>query len=135
MVDLNETTLMEMNDYLEGITMQEILYLRRKLFKFRVMFSTQQMEEDVSVLDISVRGYNCLKRAGFNTLGDLVNGAYEQDGDTSKRRLLRLRNLGRNTAEEILLKLFYYQFHVLPEERRSGYMRTILEMNFGTEIV
>lgn len=48
-------------------------------------------------LDFSVRTYNCLKRANINTVGDLV-AKTESD-------MMKIRNLGRKSLEEIILKL------------------------------
>lgn len=131
MIELNENITNEMNKYLEGITIQEILMVKKKLFHFQVNFTNEQLRQDIEVLDLSVRSYNCLKRAGFNTLGNLVNGIYTKDGETSKRQLLRIRNLGKNSADEILIKLMNYQFMILSESRRKAYMDKILEINFN----
>lgn len=48
-------------------------------------------------LDFSVRTYNCLKRAGVNTVGDLVA--------KSESDMMKIRNLGKKSLEEIILKL------------------------------
>ncbi|NMB18903.1 MAG: DNA-directed RNA polymerase subunit alpha [Erysipelothrix sp.] len=48
-------------------------------------------------LDFSVRTYNCLKRAGVNTVGDLVA--------KSESDMMKIRNLGKKSLEEIVLKL------------------------------
>jgi DNA-directed RNA polymerase subunit alpha len=48
-------------------------------------------------LDFSVRTYNCLKRAGINTVGDLV--ARTEDD------MMKVRNLGKKSLEEVILKL------------------------------
>lgn len=51
----------------------------------------------IEELDLSVRSYNCLKRAGINTVGELI----EHDEEA----MLRVRNLGRKSLEEVLKKL------------------------------
>ena len=51
----------------------------------------------IEELDLSVRSFNCLKRVGINTVGDLVN-LTEED-------LMRIRNLGRGCFNEILEKI------------------------------
>lgn len=51
----------------------------------------------IEELDLSVRSYNCLKRAGINTVEDLINRTDEG--------LIRIRNLGRKNFEEIKRKL------------------------------
>lgn len=49
-------------------------------------------------LDLSVRSYNCLKRAGINTVGELTQKTEEE--------MMRVRNLGRKSLKEIKDKLF-----------------------------
>lgn len=131
MIELNENVTREMNKYLVGTTIEEILIRNRKMFHFQVMFTDNQMNQDIDVLDLKPRAYNCLKRYGFKTISDVVNGVETKNGESSKKQLLRIRNLGKNTAEEILIKLFYYQFTVLSDERKKSYMTKILETNQG----
>ena len=51
----------------------------------------------IDELDLSVRSYNCLKRAGIHTVGELIE--YDEES------MLRVRNLGRKSLEEVLKKL------------------------------
>lgn len=51
----------------------------------------------IEELDFSVRSFNCLKRAGINTVGDLI-GKSEDD-------MMKVRNLGRKSLEEVINKL------------------------------
>jgi transcriptional regulator with XRE-family HTH domain len=53
-------------------------------------------EKPIDILDLSVRSYNCLKRAGIETLGQLRACDIEE--------LMNMRNLGRKSLEEILAK-------------------------------
>ena len=55
------------------------------------------LEMTIEELDLSVRSYNCLKRAGINTVEDLTNKT-EDD-------MMKVRNLGRKSLEEVLLKM------------------------------
>ncbi len=126
---INEKVMREMNRYLDGTSIEEILLVNKKLFHFQVMFTNEQMEQGVDVLDLSQRAYNCLRRNSIYTLGDLVNGVETRGDETSKRQLLRFRNLGRKTSEEILLKLFYYQFLVLSEKQKKAYMQMVIHSN------
>ena len=62
-------------------------------------------KEEEEILDVrdcgfSVKAYNCLKRAGINSLGDLANMTEEQ--------LMKVRNLGRKSFEEIVAKMQEY---------------------------
>ena len=129
MIELNESVLREMNRYLNDTTIEEILIRNRKMFQFKVMFTSEQMAQDIDVLDLRPRAYNCLKRYGYNTVGDVVNGVETREEESSKRQLLKIRNLGRNTAEEILMKIFYYQFLVLPDEKKCDYMQKVVTAN------
>ena len=126
---INEKVMREMNRYLEGTSIEEILLVNKKLFHFQVMFTNEQMEQGVDALDLSQRAYNCLRRNNIYTLGDLVNGVETRGDETSKKQLLRFRNLGRKTSEEILLKLFYYQFLVLSEKQKKAYMQMVIHSN------
>ena len=55
------------------------------------------LEMNIEDLDLSVRSYNCLKRAGINTVEELV----QRDED----EMMKVRNLGRKSLEEVLEKL------------------------------
>ncbi len=55
------------------------------------------LELSIEELDLSVRSYNCLKRAGINTVEDLA-GKTEED-------MMKVRNLGRKSLEEVLNKM------------------------------
>lgn len=55
------------------------------------------LEMTIEELDLSVRSYNCLKRAGINTVEDLTNKTEED--------MMKVRNLGRKSLEEVINKL------------------------------
>jgi len=55
------------------------------------------LEMTIEELDFSVRSYNCLKRAGINTVEDLIN--------KSEDEMMKVRNLGRKSLEEVIKKL------------------------------
>ena len=55
------------------------------------------LETPIEELDFSVRAYNCLKRAGINTVEDLTNRSEED--------MMKVRNLGRKSLEEVIAKL------------------------------
>ena len=52
---------------------------------------------NIDELELSVRSYNCLKRAGINTVEELTNKTAED--------MMKVRNLGRKSLEEVLGKL------------------------------
>ena len=55
------------------------------------------LEMSIEELDLSVRSYNCLKRAGINTVEELCNRTSDD--------MMKVRNLGRKSLEEVLAKL------------------------------
>lgn len=55
------------------------------------------LDRTIEELDLSVRSYNCLKRAGINTVHDLT--------EKSDAEMMKVRNLGRKSLEEVKLKL------------------------------
>ena len=57
----------------------------------------QLLELTIDDLDLSVRSYNCLKRAGINNVADLITKT-EDD-------MMKVRNLGRKSLEEVLNKI------------------------------
>ena len=55
------------------------------------------LEMNIDELELSVRSYNCLKRAGINTVQELINQTPED--------MMKVRNLGRKSLDEVLAKL------------------------------
>lgn len=55
------------------------------------------MDMSIEELDLSVRSYNCLKRAGINTVAELLNRTEEE--------MMKVRNLGKKSLEEVSQKL------------------------------
>ena len=55
------------------------------------------LETTIEELDLSVRSFNCLKRAGINTVENLINKSEED--------MMKVRNLGRKSLEEVIAKL------------------------------
>ena len=66
------------------------------------------LEMTIEELDLSVRSYNCLKRAGINTVEDLTNKTEED--------MMKVRNLGRKSLEEVLQKLQLLGLQLAPTE-------------------
>ena len=66
------------------------------------------LEMSVDELELSVRSYNCLKRAGINTVEELTNRTSED--------MMKVRNLGRKSLEEVLAKLKELGLQLNPSE-------------------
>ena len=69
----------------------EIMVEREETIKEKVL------EMTIEELDMSVRSFNCLKRAGIDTVEDLINRTEED--------MMKVRNLGKKSLEEVILKL------------------------------
>lgn len=66
------------------------------------------LEMNIDELELSVRSYNCLKRAGINTVEELCNKTSED--------MMKVRNLGRKSLEEVLAKLKDLGLSLKPSE-------------------
>ena len=77
-----------LTDHVQGV---EILVEKEESKKEKIL------EMNIEDLDLSVRSYNCLKRAGINTVEELV----QRDED----EMIKVRNLGRKSLEEVQQKL------------------------------
>ncbi len=80
----------------------EIMKDREEVVKEKVL------EMTIEELDMSVRAFNCLKRAGINTVEDLTNRTEED--------MIKVRNLGKKSLEEVILKLQSLGFELKKEE-------------------
>lgn len=78
-------------DLAEGVKGKEIMVEKEDNKKNKVL------ELTIEELDLSVRSFNCLKRAGINTVEDLVS--------KSEGEMMRVRNLGKKSLEEVVSKL------------------------------
>ncbi len=69
------------------------------------------MEMTIEELDLSVRSFNCLKRANINTVEDLVSKTQDE--------MIKVRNLGRKSLEEVIQKLAIMGLSLASEEEGS----------------
>ena len=58
---------------------------------------SKQLQMTIEELDLSVRSFNCLKRANINTVEDLISKTEDE--------MMKVRNLGRKSLEEVINKL------------------------------
>ena len=80
----------------------EIMVEREETIKEKVL------EMTIEELDMSVRSFNCLKRAGIDTVEDLTNRTEED--------MIKVRNLGKKSLEEVILKLHSLGLELKKEE-------------------
>lgn len=75
----------------------------------------QPTDMSIEELELSVRAYNCLKRANIYTVGDLLK--------KTERELMDIKNFGRKSAEEVIERLKAFGFHMAsgePGEELAG---------------
>ena len=80
----------------------EIMFEREETIKEKVL------EMTIEELDMSVRSFNCLKRAGIDTVEDLTNRTEEE--------MIKVRNLGKKSLEEVIFKLHSLGLDLKKEE-------------------
>lgn len=110
----------EIFNSIEGVDLHE-----KKSGRFYyTMHLTPKMEEaDIEALDLGVRAYNGLKRAGYNTVGQLVAAI------TSGEDIRRIRNCGVKSYSEIMERLFLYNLVNIQEGKREQFILDTIEKN------
>ena len=89
-------------DLTEHVSNVEIMVEKEEDQKEKVL------EMTIEELDLSVRSYNCLKRAGINTVEELAN--------KSEDDMMKVRNLGKKSLEEVIQKLEELGLNLKPSE-------------------
>ncbi len=105
---------------MDGIDLHET---RNGRFHFQVFLSQKMQETDIEGLELSVRSYNCLKRAGYETIGQL---AEDIAGGIDVRRI---RNCGAKSAEEIMENLFLWNLRNIPLTKQERYLQEVIKQN------
>ena len=91
--------------------------------RYPVYMSAALMDAEIEDLDLSVRAFNCLKRAGCSKVGDLIERI------EGKQDLLKIRNLGNRSADEIMTQIMLFQYQLLKPEKQKKYLERIVELN------
>ena len=69
------------------------------------------LDMTIEELDLSVRSFNCLKRANINTVADLISKTEDE--------MMKVRNLGRKSLEEVINKLAMMGLHLADEDENN----------------
>ncbi|MCR5023936.1 MAG: hypothetical protein K6A90_06350 [Lachnospiraceae bacterium] len=93
--------------------------------KFRVYVTQKMYDTPLEEMEFSVRAFHSLKRAGFDTVGDMMDAI--DDGVELKN----IRNCGATSIREIMEKMFLFQYYSLPEGKREAYLEEVVEINKG----
>ena len=83
-----------------------------KQMAMRLRGLREDLEMTIEELDLSVRSFNCLKRAGINTVADLI-ARTEED-------MMKVRNMGRKSLEEVQNKLAMMNLSLATEDSGSN---------------
>lgn len=92
-------------------------------FVFDFYITQKSKETDIDALDLSVRAYHGLKRAGYNTIGELAEAI------CSGTDIRRIRNCGSKSYSEIMERLFLYNLSNVSESRREKYISDTVARN------
>lgn len=90
--------------------------------EIKIPFGAKIYAASIDELELSVRATNCLKRAGIMTIENLMDIA-------STDELLKLRNLGKKSYNEIKTKLFVFGYSALTERGKKEFWRDFLKSN------
>ena len=101
----------------------EIKKQRNGKLKFPIYINEKIKTTELELLELSVRSSNCLRRAGFKTVGELVE-VIEGSED-----LRKIRNCGSKSVDEIMEQLFCYQYCQLDTPQKNKYINKLIDLN------
>lgn len=120
----NRMEIMEKNGIIQGYkAIINPTKRRNGKLKFPIYISEKLRTTELEALELSVRSSNCLHRAGFKTIGELVEAI---DGSED---LKKIRNCGSKSVDEIMEKLFCYQYYQLEATQKMKYINSVLDLN------
>ena len=102
----------------------EIKERRGGKLQYPIYINEKLRNTELDALELSVRSSNCLHRAGYTTIGELVE-AIESSED-----LKRIRNCGAKSIDEIMEQLFCYQYSLLDTSQKIKYIQKVLQLNY-----
>lgn len=105
---------------MQKMTSNDVREIRDGLIVYPFYMVKKYLDTDVMDFNLSVRSYHCIKRMGWNTVGDIV-GSIE-----SKQDLLRVKNLGKTSADEIFHTLVSYHQDMLEANEKSIYRKNLM---------
>lgn len=93
-----------------------------KCVKVSIPFSQKACDTSIDELDFSVRANNSMKRVGVFTIGEVID-LIASDG------LLRIRNLGKKTQNEIKTRILVFGYQRLTENERKRFFYDVVDQN------
>ena len=120
---MSENQSLALSQIIEQINGDHVHEKKGGKFFFKIYLNSKMSETPIETLDLGVRAYNSLKRAGFSTIGELAEAI------ASGTEISRIRTCGVKSCREIMEKLFLYQYSALPQEKRAKYILEVVQMN------
>ena len=117
---IQSQTAIEIMNRIEGVRKKK---KKGGKFKYFMYMTSAMRNTSIEVLELSMRSYNVLMRAGLITIGQVV------DSIASGSELRSIRNCGVKSVREIQEQLFLYQYFSLPQEKREDYLLEVVLMN------
>lgn len=93
-----------LKEYLKVFTISEEEEVVEDIFEPEPDDQSKTLTMSIEDMELSVRSFNCLKRAGINTVADLVNKTEDE--------MMKVRNLGKKSLDEVHLKLEELGLHL-----------------------
>lgn len=108
----------------EGMTQEQRDMLKKKRnIKFPLYCRQSFLDSSIDEMNLSVRSYNCLKRAGLHTVGDLIESVNNWSD------LLKIRNMGTKSAKEVIYGIFVLQYNSLKPNEQKIFLAKTVAMN------
>ncbi len=120
---MSENQSLALSQIIEQITGDHLHEKKGGKFFFNMYLNSKMSETPIEALDLGVRAYNSLKRAGYGTVGDLAEAI------ASGTEISKIRNCGTKSCREIMEKLFLYQYSALPQEKKADYIVQTVRLN------
>ncbi|MCR5738227.1 MAG: hypothetical protein K6G43_00245 [Lachnospiraceae bacterium] len=97
-------------------------------FYYKLHMTKEMTDASLEELDLSVRSSNCLHRAEYFKIGQLV------DALAAGMSLSSIRNCGKNSAREIMEQLFLYQYDKISREKKEIYLLETVVYNLQKQM-
>ena len=120
---MSENVSRALSEIIEKVTGDHVYEKKGGKFFFKIYLNSKMRKTPIEALDLGVRAYNSLKRAGFSSVGELAEAI------ASGTEIGKIRNCGAKSCREIMEKLFLYQYSNLAQEKRADYILQTVQLN------
>ncbi len=113
----------EVFNHIKGVELRDARGGKNGTFHFKMATSPEMRATEIDVLELSVRSYHGLKRGGYNTIGQVIEGV--ENG----MELAKVRNLGAKSIREIMENMFLWYLSTMTPEQQEKYLIETALMN------